>query len=76
LPVRAHVDRGGATSDPDEWIEADGTFEVALTALVDGLLAPAGLVVERLARTTYLSQGDARQALYALDDALLVCRRA
>lgn len=76
LPVRAHVDRGGATSDPDEWIEADGTFEVALAALVDGLLAPTGLVVERLARTTYLSQGDARQPLYALDDALIVCRRA
>ena len=27
-----------------------------------------------LARTTYLSQGDARQPFYALDDALLVCR--
>ena len=76
LPIRAHVDRGGATSDPDEWIEADGSFEVALAALVDGLLVPAGLVVERIARTTYLSQGDARQPLYALDDALLVCRRA
>lgn len=76
LPIRAHVDRGGgATSDPDEWIEADGTFEQALVALVDGLLTPAGLEVERLARTTYLSQGDARERYYALDDALLLCRR-
>ena len=76
LPVRAHVDRGGATSDPDEWIEADGTFEDALTALVDGLLVPTGLAIERIARTTYLSQGDTRQRFYALDDALIVCRRS
>jgi SAM-dependent methyltransferase len=75
LPIRAHVDRGGATSDPDEWIEADGEFEPALVRLVETLLVPAGLVVERLARTTYLSQGDARQPFYALDDALVVCRR-
>jgi SAM-dependent methyltransferase len=74
LPIRAHVDRGGATSDPDEWIEAEGTFEEALVSLITGLLVPAGLEVERIARTTYLSQGDARQPFYALDDALLVCR--
>jgi SAM-dependent methyltransferase len=76
LPIRAHVDRGGgATSDPDEWIEADGSFEDALVQLVEGLLVPAGLAVERIARTTYLSQGDARQPFYALDDALVLCRR-
>jgi SAM-dependent methyltransferase len=76
LPLRPHVDRGGATADPDEWIEADGSFEQAVAALVAGLLAPAGLEVERLARTTYLSQGDPRAARYELDDALLVCRPA
>lgn len=76
LPIRAHVDRGGVTSDPDEWIEASGTFEEALVALIDGLLVPSGLAVERIARTTYLSQGDARERFYALDDALLICRRA
>lgn len=75
LPIRAHVDRGGgATSDPDEWIDAEGTFEEALVSLVDKLLVPAGLEVERIARTTYLSQGDTKQRFYALDDALLVCR--
>ncbi len=74
LPIRAHVDRGGATSDPDEWIEADGTFDEALVSLIENLLVPAGLAVERIARTTYLSQGDARQPLYVLDDALLLCR--
>lgn len=74
LPVRAHVDRGGTSSDPDEWIEADGTFEEALTRLVEGLIVPTGLAVDRIARTTYLSQGDARQPFYGLDDALLLCR--
>lgn len=74
LPLRAHVDRGGTTVDPDEWIEADGSFEDALVSLVEKLLVPTGLEVERLARTTYLSQGDPRQRFYALDDALLVCR--
>lgn len=75
LPVRAHVDRGGRTSDPDEWIEADGTFEEALVRLVRGLVEPCGLEVERVARTTYLSQGDTRRRFIALDDALLLCRR-
>jgi SAM-dependent methyltransferase len=74
LPFRPHVDLGGATSDPDEWVEADGTFEQALVRLVDTLFTPLGLEVERLARTTYLSQGDARAPFYALDDAILVCR--
>lgn len=76
LPVRAHVDRGGATVDPDEWIEADGDFEEALVRLVEGLIGPSGLEVERVARTTYLSQGDAQQRFYGLDDALIVCRPA
>ena len=76
LPLRPHVDRGGTTSDPDEWIAADGTFEDALTALVRTVIEPAGLALERVARTTYLSQGDARSRFYALDDALLVCRRS
>ncbi|MFO0686672.1 MAG: methyltransferase domain-containing protein [Sandaracinus sp.] len=75
LPVRAHVDRGGRTSDPDEWIEADGEFEPALAQLVRTLIEPAGLEVERVARTTYLSQGDTRRRFIALDDALLLCRR-
>jgi SAM-dependent methyltransferase len=74
LPIRAHVDRGGATSDPDEWIAADGTFEEALVALVRTVIEPAGLAVGRVARTTYLSQGDPSARLHVLDDALLVCR--
>ena len=75
LPFRPHVDvGGGGTSDPDEWVEADGTFEQSLTRLIDDLFVPTGLEVERVARTTYLSQGDARAPFYALDDALLVCR--
>jgi SAM-dependent methyltransferase len=76
LPLRAHVDGGGTTADPDEWIEAEGTFEEALSALVRDLITGAGLEVERMARTTYLSQGDPRAPHYALDDALLVCRKA
>ncbi len=75
LPVRAHVDAGGRTTDPDEWIEADGAFEDALVQLIASLVVPAGLEVERVARTTYLSQGDTRRRFVALDDALLLCRR-
>lgn len=74
LPLRPHVDRGGATADPEEWIEAEGPFEEALASLVRELVTPLGLTVERVARTTYLSQGDPRAARYELDDALLVCR--
>jgi len=74
LPLRPHVDHGGATSDPDEWIAADGAFEEALVALVRTVIEPAGLAIDRVARTTYLSQGDPTARFHALDDALLVCR--
>ena len=76
LPLRPHVDHGGGTADPEEWIEADGTFEQALSQLVLSVITPTGLEVERIARTTYLSQGDPGAPHHALDDVLLVCRGA
>jgi SAM-dependent methyltransferase len=76
LPIRAHVDRGGGTSDPDEWIAADGSFEEALVALARTIVEPAGLAIDRIARTSYLSQGDPSARFHVLDDALLVCHRA
>lgn len=75
LPVRAHVDVGGATVDPDEPITGDGeTFEAALTDLVEGTLEPCGLAIERLARAPYLSRGTHTAPLHALDAALVVAR--
>jgi hypothetical protein len=38
------------------------------------VLATRGLALVRWARTPYVSSGDARQARYELDDAILVLR--
>ena len=40
---------------------------------LSGLLLPAGLEIERLARCPYLSRGDAHAPLYVLDAAVWVC---
>ncbi|AKF07921.1 methyltransferase domain-containing protein [Sandaracinus amylolyticus] len=76
LPMRPHVDVGGHTVDPDEplGVEGDG-FEDALVSLVDTLLAPRGLEVERWTRAPYLARGDRDAPLHVLDDVVLVARR-
>jgi SAM-dependent methyltransferase len=75
LPLRAHVHRAGGTSDPDEWLGVEGDdFDSALGWLVERVLATRGLALVRWARTPYVSSGDARQARYELDDAILVLR--
>ncbi|MDQ3034543.1 MAG: methyltransferase-like protein 9, partial [Myxococcota bacterium] len=76
LPARPHVDVGGTTVDPDEPLPIDGeSFEDALASLVERLLRPACLEVERWTRTTYLARGDRDAPLHALDDVIVIARR-
>lgn len=77
LPMRPHVQGPGTTREPDEWIggRAD-TFEAALAELALEEFAPRGLLLERWARVSYRSQGDAAAPLYELGAAILVARRA
>ncbi len=79
LPLSTHVHVAGGTVDAEEVLPTDDDardWEPAVAALVTHVLAPLGLCVERLARAPYLSRGDAHAARYALDDAILVLRRA
>ena len=76
LPLRAHVHRVGGTADPDEWLGVEGDrFETALASLVERLSAGRGLRLVRWTRAPYVSSGDARNARYELDDALVVLER-
>jgi SAM-dependent methyltransferase len=77
LPLRPHVQRGGQTVAPEEPLpEPLPTWELGAASIARELLTPCGLAIERLARAPYLSRGDARTPLYALDAALFVCRAA
>lgn len=70
LPVRAHVDRGSYTTDPDEPLGGDGeTWAEALSDLIARTIEPA-LRVKRLARAPYVSVG---RTVETLDAALIVC---
>lgn len=76
LPYAPIVYDGGVTREPSEPLPlTDATsWEAGVAALVERVLAPAGLEVRRLARAPYVSAGDAYQPLYVLDDVILVCR--
>lgn len=79
LPLRPHVHVAGGTVSPQERLpgaDVAQSWERAARSVAEGLLMPAGLKVERLARVPYLSRGDAGAAVYVLDDAVFVCRRA
>lgn len=77
LPLSPHVHVKGGTIAPEERLPVSATrFEHAARELSEQVLEKAGLVVERFARVPYLSRGDRHCALYALDDALFVCRVA
>jgi hypothetical protein len=52
------------------------SFEDSLSAFLMRVVAPAGLVVERLARVPYLCRGDGKRRYYVLSDAILVLRRS
>ncbi len=76
LPYMPLVFDGGATREPSEPLPvADATsWEAGAAAVVDRVLAPAGLEVRKLARAPYVSAGDAHHPLYVLDDVIFVCR--
>jgi SAM-dependent methyltransferase len=75
LPLRPHVYVGPDTADPDEPLpELRDDFEAGVSDLVDKLLTPHALTVQRFSRVPYLSHGDKQQAMYVLDAAVLACR--
>lgn len=76
LPYSPIVFEGGVTHDPTEPLPlADvESWEAGAAALVERVLAPARLRVERLARAPYVSAGDVDHPLYVLDDVIVVCR--
>jgi len=56
---------------------SDGvTLEASLAALLERVLQPLGLELERVSRVPYLCRGDAAQPFYVLSDALLLLRHA
>jgi SAM-dependent methyltransferase len=81
LPLRPHVHVAGGTVDPEELLlpsSLDGeklSWERAASALAEHVLAPLGLVATTISRVPYLSRGDARASVYALDDVVIVARR-
>jgi SAM-dependent methyltransferase len=54
---------------------SDGaTLEASLAALVERVLRPLGLEIERVSRVPYLCRGDSAQPFYVLSDAVLLLR--
>jgi SAM-dependent methyltransferase len=77
LPYSPFVYDGPLTLDPIERLPCDQPiWEHAVTALVERVLEPLSLRVVSLARAPYLSGGDARLAIYELDDVIVVCEVA
>ncbi len=77
LPYNAWVYDGPSTIDPLEVFDCgSGSFEQVTRRIGDVVLPSLGLEVERLSRAPYLSAGDTNRALYVLDDAVFVCRKA
>ena len=76
LPYVPIVFDGGVTREPSEPLPlADcASWEAGVAALVERVLSPTGLEVQRFARAPYASAGDAHQPLYVLDDVVMVCR--
>lgn len=75
LPYQPFVYAGATSRDPSERLPlAFGSWEQSATSLCQEVLEPLGLSVLALTRAPYLSGGDARRALYELDDVVVVCR--
>lgn len=73
LPFRPHVDLGSTTIDPDEPLAIHSDcFETAMNELTATL---SDVEILRWTRIPYVSQGDLRTPLVALDAALLVGRK-
>lgn len=77
LPYGPFVYDGGAARRPRERLPIySRDFEIAATEFITTSLLPLGLEIVTLSRAPYLSGGDAHQALYELDDLIVVCRAA
>jgi SAM-dependent methyltransferase len=75
LPYLPHAYRGGHTVDPAEALDIYSTcWELGAGLMVERVLEPLGLAVERWSRVPYLSGGDSRRPVYVLDAAVWVCR--
>lgn len=75
LPLHAFFYDGPASKDPEERLDvSDGRWERAAAQLVERVIDPAGFEVETISRVPYLCRGDSQQALYVLDDVLLMCK--
>lgn len=75
LPYGPFVYDGGAARRPRERLPIySRDWEIAATEFITTCLLPLGLEIETLSRAPYLSGGDAHQALYELDDLIVVCR--
>jgi SAM-dependent methyltransferase len=74
LPFDPIVYDGPRVELPRERLGVGGpTWEASVASLVMDVLEPLGFEVQVLARAPYLSGGDARRALYVLDDVIVVC---
>ncbi len=75
FPYAPHVHVGASTVDPDELLPCTGaSWTSDLVALVERVLEPRGLEVERFTRAPYVSAGDSSVERYVLDSAIVVCR--
>jgi hypothetical protein len=68
--------RGGRREVPLAPLPITGSsWEAAARSTAERVLEPAGLEVTAIARTPYLSAGDAAYPLHVLDAAIFVCGR-
>jgi SAM-dependent methyltransferase len=75
LPSRPFYFDGPSTLAPQQRLACEReSWEDGAQALVQSVLEPRGLHISALCRAPYLSGGDADQALYELDDVVVVCR--
>ena len=77
LPYSPFYYAGGDSLDPIEALPLGReSWTKDVSALIDAVLEPLGFELEKLARAPYISGGDAREAHYVLDDAIVIARRS
>lgn len=75
LPYEPFVYEGSRSREPIERLPLGvADWESSVAELCSRVIEPLGFQVAVFSRAPYLSGGDARQPLYELDDAILVCR--
>lgn len=75
LPLSQHI--RSSSRKPAERLGADaGTWEECLSSLYTDVVEPAGLVATFVTRMPYLYKNTKREPFIALDDFVMVCRKA